>query len=194
MVSIGHPHATVSQFIHEGEWHIPPTSITSAIQKWRAIEKLQLPAINQEDTIIWKLQPLGVFSINSAWDALRSQKAVVEWASVAWHKYAVPKFSCYSLLAVSRRLLTKESLTYMGFQVDSRCVLCGNLPESIEHLFFQCPFSAYVWKRCRLKLLLSPRRRCTIQTEIADILNKFKGQSQADVLARLVFNATVWHV
>lgn len=29
---------------------------------------------------------------------------------------------------------------------DDRCVLCGNEVETIDHLFFSCPFAFTIWK------------------------------------------------
>ncbi|XP_075076925.1 uncharacterized protein LOC142163523 [Nicotiana tabacum] len=39
------------------------------------------------------------------------------------------------------KLLTKDRLTNRGISSDGLCVLCGNAPESIEHLFYECHFS-----------------------------------------------------
>jgi len=40
-------------------------------------------------------------------------------------------------------------------QVDNS-VLCNDQVETIDHLYFQCPFSAYLWSLCKIKLDLQP--------------------------------------
>ncbi|XP_070014672.1 uncharacterized protein [Nicotiana sylvestris] len=42
---------------------------------------------------------------------------------------------------MQRKLLTKDRLAKRGINLDGLCVLCGNAPESIEHLFYECHFS-----------------------------------------------------
>lgn len=135
LASIGYPRDSVGQFICDMEWQLPPTSNVAAVQEWKNIEGINLPTGAQMDLIIWKPQASGCFSLKFAWENLQSQKPLVDWAPVVWHKLGIPKFSCCSFLAFSRRLLTKKRLTRMGFQVDSSCVLCRNNPETLEPLF-----------------------------------------------------------
>ncbi|CAA7058009.1 unnamed protein product [Microthlaspi erraticum] len=42
-----------------------------------------------------------------------------------------------------------------GYEIDGTCLLCRTEPESRDHLFFQCSYSAFVWRKLFLHLQLS---------------------------------------
>ncbi|CAA7043732.1 unnamed protein product [Microthlaspi erraticum] len=42
-----------------------------------------------------------------------------------------------------------------GYETDGLCLLCGTEMESHNHLFFQCSFTAFVWRNLFLHLQLS---------------------------------------
>jgi len=56
------------------------------------------------------------------------------------------------LRAIHGKLLTKYFLKTIGLIHEEQCSLCSNATETIDHLFFQCPFSAYVWQLSMLEL------------------------------------------
>ena len=47
---------------------------------------------------------------------------------------------------------TRDVLKNLGIIQEDGCVLCNSAAETIRHLFFACPFAAYLWQLCRLKL------------------------------------------
>lgn len=47
-------------------------------------------------------------------------------------------------LMLKRSILTKDNLIYRGWVGDKTCMFCG-ADESINHLFFFCPLSRYIW-------------------------------------------------
>ena len=63
--------------------------------------------------------------------------------------------SCCLLKALKNRLLTRSRLLQFGIISSALYVLCNSNIESMEHLFFSCPFSAYIWTICKLRLELS---------------------------------------
>jgi len=74
-----------------------------------------------------------------------------------------------------------------------QCVLCSSGQENIQHLFFQCPYSAYIWTLCRLKLGI-PCSIETLQDEANLIQEKFKKKYKSSILAKLTLAAAVWHI
>jgi len=42
-------------------------------------------------------------------------------------------------------LLDYSKSSFFGLQDDDSCVLCAQLPETIDHLLTNCPFSQEVW-------------------------------------------------
>lgn len=57
-----------------------------------------------------------------------------------------PKATFIVWLALKNRLATKERLLKWNMQIDGACVLCQSLTENLEHLFFECSFSSFIWR------------------------------------------------
>lgn len=56
------------------------------------------------------------------------------------------------LRALKKKMPTRSLLKRLNITDLDSCVLCNQNSETVEHLFFECPFSAYLWKLCKLKL------------------------------------------
>ncbi|KAH0641836.1 hypothetical protein KY289_032810 [Solanum tuberosum] len=50
-------------------------------------------------------------------------------------------------LAVNGRLATKDRLAKWGIIQYPECPLCLMKNEDLDHMFFQCPYTAEVWRR-----------------------------------------------
>ena len=57
-----------------------------------------------------------------------------------------------------------------------------------------CPFSAYLWSSCRLKLGLPGSPIGTLQDEASLIQSKFKEKAKSTMLAKMALAATLWHL
>ena len=55
-------------------------------------------------------------------------------------------------IAINGRLSTQDRLRkwYPGRQMA--CSLCDNCPDSLNHLFFECPYSLRIWKEFKKKI------------------------------------------
>jgi len=98
------------------------------------------------------------------------------------------------LRALNDRLLTKKRLLRFQFVQNSDCVLCDAGIEDIDHIFFSCPFSSYVWFLCRLKLTMPADNQLKLYQEALLIKNKFKQKTKVYQLSRLVLTAAVWQI
>jgi hypothetical protein len=98
------------------------------------------------------------------------------------------------LKAIHNRLPIRARLHNFGIVDNNSCVLCVSGVETIDHLFFECQFSTYIWTLCRLKLQLEPTPIGTLQQEAEMIKAKFKSKDKTYVLARNALAATVWQV
>ncbi|GAA0158372.1 hypothetical protein LIER_15420 [Lithospermum erythrorhizon] len=87
----------------------------------------------------------GDFVQSQLWEEVRSKGAAVGWGRWLWSCYGIPKYAFIVLLLLQNRLSTKDRLCRWGMEVDPHCVLCGDL-ESHDHLFFECPYAAQVWR------------------------------------------------
>ena len=67
------------------------------------------------------------------------------------------------------------------------------MQESIQHLYFECPFSAYLWSLCILKLGLTCANIGTLQEEAHMTQTKFK-KVKSTILGKVALAALTWHV
>lgn len=104
-----------------------------------------IPGHNQNG---W-LKPDGKYTIASRYTWRRGEIAEWLWYRWIWGKGILPKHSFICWLSLHERFLTKERLYRMGICQEQKCQLCGEVPETVKHIYFECPFS----KKCILKLL-----------------------------------------
>lgn len=76
---------------------------------------------------------------------IRDHKPVVAWARAVWTSRGIPKHNFFTWLVTLNRCPTKDRMISWGFQTDPTCVLCNSVPESRNHLFFDCNYSYSVW-------------------------------------------------
>jgi len=76
---------------------------------------------------------------------------VFDLAPVAWAPHSSPRMVCCLLRTLCNRLLTRNRL--WNFEVIDQDVRapCNLATKTSEHLFFSCPYSAYIWAICKLK-------------------------------------------
>ncbi|XP_021754908.1 uncharacterized protein LOC110720206 [Chenopodium quinoa] len=87
----------------------------------------------------------GCFSIKTMYKFLHGIHDKVSWSRVICNNQASPRSLFIAWLAICNRLPTLDRLSAWGITSDTMCKLCGNVAESIDHLFFKCTFSAQIW-------------------------------------------------
>ncbi|XP_020701505.1 uncharacterized protein LOC110113314 [Dendrobium catenatum] len=63
------------------------------------------------------------------------------WHNFVWHKKGMIKHSVYVWLALVGGLKTQDALRLRNINVLVNCSLCYSAPETINHIFFDCPYS-----------------------------------------------------
>lgn len=116
-------------------------------------------------------------------------------AKAIWGKYNIPKYSFTCWLTVHERLLTKDRLMSWNITVgNDKCVLCNQLPESIDHLFFKCLFSRALCEAiaCWLKISSIPERKNEWQKWLIHLvgLKHIKGRIYISVVIAAI--ALIW--
>ncbi|KAL9668064.1 hypothetical protein QQ045_002438 [Rhodiola kirilowii] len=81
------------------------------------------------------------FNVKDTYDTITSHIDKPEWLRMVWNDFNVPRCSLNALLIAKDGLLTRDKLRRMGLEVDAICPLCGDEPETRDHLFFGCNFS-----------------------------------------------------
>ncbi|GJU81521.1 hypothetical protein Tco_1283886 [Tanacetum coccineum] len=93
---------------------------------------------------------LSMFSVRGAWEALRPRDTEVAWYHIVWFSHNIPRYAFNLWLVMRRSLKTQDRVRQWdgGPNVDLstlRYKLCDAQPDSQEHLFFECPYSARIW-------------------------------------------------
>ncbi|XP_020255476.1 uncharacterized protein LOC109832542 [Asparagus officinalis] len=158
----------------------------------QSISNIQISG--QEDHWFWLPNANEKFTFASAWDQVRTSYSNFELYNVVWFPSSNPKMACCLIKSLYNRLATRDRLSRFGITSADECVLCSGGIESRDHLFFQCPFSAYIWKLCKLKLQIDAMVINDLRTEALKIQSKFKMKDKTYKLSRMALSASVWHI
>ena len=75
------------------------------------------------------------------------------WDKAVWYNYATPKYAFIHWVAMHDRLSTGSRMLKWSVNINPECVFCREPVETREHLFFECQFSAEVWKTLTKRFL-----------------------------------------
>ncbi|GAV72928.1 zf-RVT domain-containing protein [Cephalotus follicularis] len=133
--------ALVKEVIKEGRWDWPGNS-SDLVDIQLTVQ--DIPISSTSDSIFWVA--LGCsFSTKLAWQSIWARSAEVGWHKLVWHPARIPKHAFCLWLAMRRAHRTRDKLLAWGVINSASCVFnCGEV-ESLEHLFFHCPFSHNIW-------------------------------------------------
>ena len=100
------------------------------------------------DTIAWRWTRDGIYSACSAYDIQfgGSYSASEIPAEAIWKGKAEGKCRFFMWLLNRRRIYTADRFLARGWPCSALCSLCGNAPETADHLILGCPFSRMVWR------------------------------------------------
>ncbi|GAV92484.1 LOW QUALITY PROTEIN: zf-RVT domain-containing protein, partial [Cephalotus follicularis] len=131
--------AKIKDILWEGQWCWPQTS-ADLIDLQRVLD---IPISSGPDCIFW--DRVGApFSTSRAWLGIRTPSNKVPWHSLVWHPQRIPKHAFCLWLALRGAHRTRDKLLTVGVVQSATCAFHCGLPESYDHLFFQCPFSMKV--------------------------------------------------
>jgi len=100
----------------------------------------------------WTANVKENFNFKSGWNLARQPAELFEFHHLIWIPAHCPKMATCLLRALKRKRLTKDKLTQIGVIQGNICSLCNSQPETIDHLYFECSYSRYLWALCKLKL------------------------------------------
>ncbi|GAV87790.1 LOW QUALITY PROTEIN: zf-RVT domain-containing protein, partial [Cephalotus follicularis] len=132
--------ARVKDIIWEGEWCWPQAS-GDLLELQQRVQ--DIPISTAPNSIFWERvgEP---FSTARAYHGIRDRASLVEWHDVVWHAKRIPKHAFSTWVAIRGAHKTKDKLLARGVVHSAACTFhCGGT-ETVEHIFFQCPYSAHV--------------------------------------------------
>jgi hypothetical protein len=96
------------------------------------------------DNFVWKLTTSGLFTVKSMYADLMNGHTVF-LRKYIW-KLKVPlKVKIFMWFLYHKVILTKDNLAKRNWNGCKKCAFCDS-EESINHLFFHCPFAKLIWR------------------------------------------------
>ena len=108
-------------------------------------------SVEKEDTFSWSPSKEGLFSVKSLSLELAKVSPLAAAHTQVWKKIwrglIPPKLELFTWLALRGKLNTKDKLVRMKILPpdDSKCILCLEHQENIDHLLLHCTFSRNIW-------------------------------------------------
>ncbi|XP_074303041.1 uncharacterized protein LOC141637463 [Silene latifolia] len=104
----------------------------------------QLGSILHVKRLLQQCTVADKFSIQHAYNALRTKYAVTECSQAIHRGFYLPRHRVLLQLAAQNRFATVDHLASRGLPMVNRCSLCQRHSESAAHLFFACSYSTEV--------------------------------------------------
>ena len=149
--------ATVSSLCNNGVWRIPPARSDNQLHLQAFLTTVTLT--EDQDYFEWELNGrlTNVYSTGEMYTALKGELEEVDWGSIVWSPFGIPRHNFLTWLFVLNRSPTRDRMQRWGYQTPTNCLLCNSSDESRNHLFMECSFSLDLWtqiaRRCGLLAL-----------------------------------------
>jgi hypothetical protein len=116
------------------------------------VREIQLTG--RRDTFIWPLQQNGKYTAHSMYRALVVPN-ILPHNHPIWKLKLPLKVKVFIWYLRKGVVLTKNNLAKRRWKGSLKCCYC-NMDESIQHLFFNCPYARLVWKIIQVSFNISP--------------------------------------
>ncbi|GAV74022.1 zf-RVT domain-containing protein [Cephalotus follicularis] len=134
-----------------------------------------------------------IFSTARAYHGIRARSSIVDWHEVVWNAKRIPKHAFSTWLALRGAHKTENKLMDAGVVHSVECAFHYGETKTVEHIFFQCPYSANVWREvldmCNIAKPILPW-----VDEVLWISIHAKGNAFQHTLRKLAFAATTDHL
>jgi hypothetical protein len=181
--------STVSDFIVDGLWVIPPQLTTLYPNLISIVSQVSIPSFPAKDKILWKHTDDGDLQLKEAYQFKLIQHQELVWAKVIWNLDIPPSKSLLVWRIMHGKTPTNENLMLRGCFIPSMCNLCNSHVETSFHIFFECSYAIKLWswlagcinqvlqfssmedmwKLCELQW--SPQSKVTMTAAIVNLLN-----------------------
>ncbi|XP_021837639.2 uncharacterized protein [Spinacia oleracea] len=135
----------------------------------------------------------GRFSIKSMYQKLLGSHEKVNWRRLICNNKATPKSLIITWLTLWGRLPTLDRLFTWKVVSTNVCPLCANCPESVQHLFFECSYSADIWQKVLVALQFS-RTPSTFDLELRWMISVAKRTSARCKLLMMFFAECIYSI
>jgi hypothetical protein len=116
------------------------------------------------DIFVWKLNISGTFSVKLMYADIMNGHTVF-LRKYIWKIKVPPKIKIFMWFLYKKVILTKDNLAKRKWNGCKKCVFCDSA-ESINHLFFTCPFARLIWRIIQFTFNIPHLRMLQICLEI----------------------------
>ncbi|XP_026433054.1 uncharacterized protein LOC113330462 [Papaver somniferum] len=130
-----HPHLQVQELIIDNHWCFHEDFL-----KFFTID--QLPVLKEgEYLLIWGNSHSGVFTVSDAINKIRLHQPKLHWYKKIWNPAVLPSTSAIVWKIARNVCATEDNPRKKGFHFASRCYICHDGEDNIEHILWNCEFS-----------------------------------------------------
>ncbi|RVW40781.1 Transposon TX1 uncharacterized 149 kDa protein [Vitis vinifera] len=98
-----------------------------------------------EDSLIWKIERKGKFSVKSYYRSLKVENSPLFPTKEVWGSRAPLRTRFFAWEAVWGKISTVDMLMRRGWSMVNRCVLCKENEESADHILIHCGKTRKLW-------------------------------------------------
>eukprot|EP00253_Pinus_taeda_P035656 PITA_35656 len=108
------------------------------------IHKRKIRIAAENDKLRWGPKGNGEFSLKEARSVIEQAEHpdIVPWADKVWDNFHWPKIRTFLWLLMQKKTLTWENLQKKGFQGPSKCHMCLQEEETMNHLLNSCEWAS----------------------------------------------------
>lgn len=141
---------TVKDALTENGWvndisgSISAQFLSEYFMVWDLIQGFQLhPGVSDQHR--WTPSASGEYSSKSAYHRFFEGMVTFEPAARVWKSWAPPRCKFFIWLASLNRCWTADRLARRGLDHPTKCLLCDQEEETMQHILLQCVFAREVW-------------------------------------------------
>eukprot|EP00253_Pinus_taeda_P022158 PITA_22158 len=160
------------------------------------ILKRKIRIVVENDKLRWGPKGNGEFSLKEARSIIEreEQPDTMPWADKVWDNFQWLKIRTFLWLLMQRKTLTWENLLRKGFQGPSRCPMCLQEEETMNHLFNSCEWASQLWLWMEAIMEDSNRNRDSIQDSITNWRRNFSRINRVDSIWKCTPGFITWTI
>ncbi|XP_026398577.1 uncharacterized protein LOC113294395 [Papaver somniferum] len=134
-----HINLKVSDLILEGKWNVPE-------ELKPIIAHYTLPEIGVgEDILVWKEDIKGNFTTSSAINSIRNKEQPLQCYKKIWNSFLHPSIASNIWKILQGVYVDDSVMIERGFELASRCCICEEEQDNMQHFLLECKFSKQIW-------------------------------------------------
>lgn len=161
-----------------------------------SVLKRRIRKAEENDKLRWGLKGNGNYSLKEARNILEKEEQgeIQQWHSKVWDNLLWPKIRTFLWLLMRNKTLTWDNLLNKGFVGPSRCPMCLQQPESLNHLFNSCDWADQLWRWLEDLLSNSDQQLDSIHDTILNWRTNFSGTQRVNSIWKSAPGFLLWSI